>query len=1092
MSIHRSKSILCVLVCAALLIPVLSEAQTKLLRFPDIQGDRVVFCYAGDLWTAGTSGGTAVRLTAHKGQELFPKFSPDGKWIAFTGQYDGDEQVYVMPAKGGVPKQLTYYPARGPLPPRWGYDNQVYGWTLDGTAVLFRSMRYGWDLTDTRLYTVPVAGGLPEPMPMPVSGSGDFSPDGKAIVYSPLVRDFRTWKRYEGGWAQDLYVFDLAASQATQITDHARADRDPMWVGDRIYFSSDRDGKLNLYAFDPATRRTEQLTRHATYDVRWPSTDHEGTIVYELNGELQVFDIRSKTSKAIAIEVPSDGVAMRPSRVSAANLIEHFGLSPKGKRAVFAARGDIFTVPIEKGPTRNLTRSSNGHDKAPNWSPDGKHIVFISDRSGEEELYMVGQDGSGEPEQLTDGGTGMRYRPLWSPDGKWIVSADKNGKILVLDVKSKKLIEVADEKINQSTDYAWSPNGGYLAFSLSDNNGFRSIHIWSAKDKTLRRITGPYFNEFEPVWDSEGKYLFYLSDRQLAPQVGSLEWNYVVDRETGIFALALRKDVPHPFPPESDEVSTEEEKSDDDKDKKDDKKKKDVIKIDFDGLAERVARVPVEEDNYYNLNAIKGHLLYTRGRAFYYGRSSDQKPALKIFAMEKREEKTIAEDTPRYVLSGDGSKVLVREGSAYNLYDAKPDPGKKKTLSTKDLEVDRIPAEEWATIFNEVWRRLRDFFYAGNMHGYDWKAIRDQYKPLLAHVGHRADLNYVIGEMIAELNASHCYVAGGDFETPDRPKVALPGARFELDKEAGRYRIAKILRGQNEEERYRAPLTEIGIDVNEGDYVLAIDGKPLTANENPYRMLLHKSDRPVELTVNAKPTTKDARKVTFKPITSEHKLAYLKWVTRNRKLVDEATGGRVGYLHIPDMGTDGIREFIKWYYGQIRKEGLVVDVRGNGGGNVSQMLIERLSRKLLSVDYSRNSEYAWTYPQWVFHGHIVCLLNETSASDGDIFPAMFKKAGLGPLIGKRSWGGVVGYSGHGQLLDGGSVAVPEYGFLSAEGQWAIENYGVEPDIVVENDPRLVIEGRDPQLERGIKEVMKKIEAAPKRVPKRPPDPVRTK
>ncbi|UCG53140.1 MAG: PDZ domain-containing protein, partial [Candidatus Latescibacterota bacterium] len=506
----------------------------------------------------------------------------------------------------------------------------------------------------------------------------------------------------------------------------------------------------------------------------------------------------------------------------------------------------------------------------------------------------------------------------------------------------------------------------------------------------------------------------------------------------------------------------------------------------------RVARIPVEADNYYGLGAIEDHIVYVRGRPFYYGRESDVKPAIKIYAMKDREENTIAEDAPGYTLSHDGKKMLVRSGGAYKLYDAKAKPGDPKTVSTAGLVVDRIPAEEWAQIFDEVWRRFRDFFYVENMHGYDWKAIGNQYRPLLEHVAHRADLNYVLGEMVAELTASHSYISGGDYEIPDRPQVALPGALFELDEEAGRYRIAEILQGQNEEDRYRSPLTEIGVDAKVGDYILAIDGEDLTADVNPYRLLRYKADRPVEFTLNSKPEMEDSRTVTVEPVSSERALRYLNWVVRNREKVTEATDGRVGYLHVPDMGTDGIREFIKWFYGQIRKEGLIIDVRGNGGGNVSQMLIERLRRELLSIDYSRNSEYTSPYPATVFHGHMVCLLNETSASDGDIFPAMFRKAGLGPLIGKRSWGGVIGISGRGPLIDGGSVYVPEYGFVNTEGEWDIENWGVEPDIVVENDPKLVIEGRDPQLERGIEEIMKMLKAEPKPLPKRPPDPVRTK
>jgi tricorn protease len=1096
------------LVCSAAVVILAAgtvEAQTKLLRFPDIHGDQVVFCYAGDLWTAPVAGGTATRLTAHPGQELFPKFSPDGSWIAFTGQYDGDEQVYVIPAGGGVPRQLTYYPARGPLPPRWGYDNQVYDWAADGSAVLFRSMRYGYSLTDTRLFTVALEGGLPVPLPMPISGAGDLSPDGARVAYSPLVRDFRTWKRYEGGWAQDLYIFDLASHELEQITDHPRSDRDPMWIGGKIYFSSDRDDTLNLYSFDVGTKEISQLTSSELWDVRWPSDDGRGRIVYELNGELQLYDISAGDSASISISVPDDGLSMRPSRISAANRVEDFELSPKGERALFVARGDVFTAPIEKGVNRNLTRSSNAHDKHARWSPDGTSISFISDLDGEEEIYLIAQDGSGEPRQLTDGGTAMRYAPEWAADGKRLAFGDKGGKLFVLEIDSKEIVEIADEPRGQLRDYVWSPNGGHIAFSMSDVNGFNSIYIWSVADGEVRRITGAYFHEFSPAWDPEGNYLYYFSDREFAPQISSAEWNFATDRETSIYVLALRKDVKHPFGPESDEVTLDkdEEKAEEEKSKKKDKKEdeeeekekkaKEYIKIDFDGLAGRVARVPVESDNYAGIGANKGHILYVRGGPFYYGRRADIRPSLRIFSLEKREEKTLAEVINGYAMSQDGSKVLVRHEAGYKLYDANPEGGSSaKDISTAGLMVDRVPAQEWEQIFDEVWRRYRDFFYVDNMHGNDWEALGEQYRPWLKHVAHRSDLNYLIGEMIAELSAGHTYIAGGDYEIPSRPAVALPGAVFELDAEAGRYTFAKIYSGQNQEDIYRAPLAEIGIDVSEGDYLLAIDGVEVTAADNPYRMLMHKADRPVELTVNGEPTTEEARKISFTPIRNESNLVYLDWVEANRKKVDEMTGGRVGYLHVPDMGSSGIREFIKWFYGQIRKEGLVVDVRGNGGGNVSQMLIERLRRGILGTRFARNNDTPGTYPAQVFYGHMACILDEDSASDGDIFPHYFREAGLGPLIGKRSWGGVVGITNRGTLIDGGTVFVPEFGTNRMDGSWVIEGYGVEPDIEVENDPKLVLQGRDPQLERAVEEIMKRIEEDPRQLPERPEPPVKTK
>lgn len=1068
---------------------------TRLLRFPDIAGDRIVFCHAGDLWTASASGGTATRLTAHAGLEMFPKYSPDGNWIAFTGQYEGDEQVYVIPSQGGQPRQLTYYPARGPFAPRHGYDNQVMGWTPDGGAVVFRSLRDADGVrSEGRLYTVNPTGGLPAPLPMPTSGAADFSSDGKRVAYSPLFRDFRTWKRYEGGWAQDLYVFDLESHELRPIAPSRRTERDPMWIGNAVYFASDRDGKLNLYACDLETEEVVKLTNSETWDVRWPSSDGVSRIVYELEGELRVLDVKTGQDQALALFVPNDGVAMRPLRVSVEKNVEDFTLSPKGERALFVARGDVFTVPIEKGPKRNLTRSSGAHDKWARWSPDGARIAFVSDRSGEDEVWIVEQAG-GKPEKLTTGGQAMRYAPEWSADGGKVAFSDKDGKLYVLSLADQRLVEIADDPRDQIRDYAWSPEGAFLAFSMVDLDGMRSLHIWSGEDGKLHRITDALFNEHDPVWDPTGEQLYYLSERQFAPQISGFEWNYATSRETGIFALTLKMDGPSPFPPQSDEVTIgarKDEPRDESQKKKDgdETEKKTTFRIDFEGLARRVTAAPIEAGNYRGLAVVPDHLLYLRAEPFFYGRDPVVKPQLMLYSVKDRKESVLVSDVDGWAASGDGSKVLVKAGDMYDLYEVKPEVKEKKTVSTAGLMADRVPVEEWAQIFGEVWRRARDFFYVENMHGYDWKSVGERYRALLPHVTHRSDLNYVLGEMVSELNVGHTYIQGGDYEIPRRPLVALPGARFALDSASGRYRIARIFTGQNEEERYRAPLTEVGIDAQVGDYILSIDGEPLGCCDNPYRLLRHKTD-PVILTLNSKPTLEGARKVAYRPIASEESLLYLEWVNGNRESVAKTTGGRAGYLHIPDMGAAGSYEFIKWFYPQIRKEGLVVDVRSNGGGNVSQWIIERLDSKLLGTRFGRIDSLPWTYPETVLHGHKVCLLNETSASDGDIFPHMFRKAGLGPLVGKRSWGGVVGISDHGPLIDGGQVFVPESGTNDVDGSWIIEGHGVDPDIVVENDPKSVIAGRDLQLERAIEELVKMMDENPLKLPSRPPDPVKT-
>jgi tricorn protease len=1103
---------LCAVLVLALIASSTVYSQTKLLRFPDIRGDRVVFTYGGDLWTASAAGGMATRVTSHPGVELFGKFSPDGKWIAFTGQYDGDEQVYVVPTTGGEPRQLTFYPARGPLPPRWGWENQVYGWSKDGKQIYFRSSRDSWSVGIARLYSVSIDGGAAEALPMPSAGSGDYSPSGSEMVYSPQSRDFRSEKRYAGGQANQLYIFDLKSRNAKRITEGPRATRDAMWVGDTIFYNSDRDGHFNLYAYSVSSGRSTQVTTNRQYDVRWPSSDNENQIVYELNGELVVFDTRGRKSTPISISVPDEGLARRPSRVPAGNLIQGVGLSPKAERVLFGARGDIFTAPIEKGPTRNLTDSSGSFDKWPAWSPDGSQIAFVSDMSGEEEIYLIPQDGSKPAERITNGGSAMRYQPDWAPDGKRLAFSDKDGKVYILTLADRKVTQIADARRGQIRDYVWSPRGNFLAFTMPNENQYSSVYVWSATDNQLRRVTDDTVNSYNPAWDPQGNYLFFLSDREFLPQLSSVEFNFATNRMTYIYAMALRKDVKHPFPPESDEVTIAKAAEEGPKPAAspaeaaaaapsreaakpaDAPKPPATLTIDFDGISNRVARAPIGADNYFGLSTKPGFLLYVVGGAGYYGRQGDRTSQLKLYSLKDRKDTTLAEDIRGYVIADDGAKVLVAQGPAatiYNLYDATPTGDRtRKAVSTSGLYVDRVPAQEWEQIFNEVWRRYRDWFYVSNMHGYDWEALRQQYKPLLKYVAHRSDLNYVIHEMISELTVQHAYIDGGDFQIPPRPRFGLPGARFELDRQAGRYRIAKIFTGDNEEDLYRSPLTEVGVNASVGDYVLAIDGEELKATDDPYRLLKNKADNPVQLTLNKTPTMQGARTISYRPITDESNLVYLDWTVANREKVAKATNGRVGYLHLPDMGANGIREFIKWYYPQLNKEGLIVDVRANGGGNVSRMIIERLRRKVLALGYARTNDDATTYPDGVFIGPMVSILDENSGSDGDIFPAMFREAGLGPLIGKRSWGGVVGITNRGGLIDGGVVNVPEFGFASKNGEWVIEGYGVDPDIEVDNDPQSVLAGKDPQLERAIAEVMAKLKS-PVKLPGKPAPPIKT-
>jgi tricorn protease len=1061
-------------------------AATKLLRFPNIWHDRIVFSYAGDLWTVGTQGGTATRLTSNPGVELFAKFSPDGRFIAFTGQYGGDEQVYVIPADGGAPKQLTFYPAPGPLADRWGYDNQVYGWTPDGKAVLFRSARDGFVLTDSRLYTVPRDGGAATALPMPVSGAGNFSPDGKKIVYSPLWRDFRSEKRYQGGWANDLFIFDLAHPALLQVTNDPRTDRDPMWVGDAIYFNSDRTGVFNLFRYDLANRQTKQLTHYQDWDVRWPSADAEGQIVYESDGELHIYDTRDDRDRALSIVVPVDATTSRPQTVNAADNIESLVVSPGGERVAIVARGDVFSVPVEHGSTRNLTQSSSAHDREAAWSTDGKRLAYVSDRSGEEEIYVQAQSGDTAAVQVTSGSTARYYLPRWSGDDKRLAFSDNTGRLYVIDVATQRRVTVARDPVEMSQDYRWSSDGQYLSYSLDDSDGFAGVYVWSAADQTSRRVTPQFFNAHSPAWAPNGELLYFLSEREYQPLLSTIEFDFATDRQTGIFAVTLRNDVKNPFGIRDDEPG------DGKKAEKETGKAKVPLKIDFDGIQQRVIRVPLEADNLSNLEVGDESLLYQRSGPSYYGRDSSVKATVMAYSIKDREAKPVAEDVTEWSATGDGKHVLAQLSSKeIKYFEVGESEEDAKTVSLAGLVTTRIPAAEWREIFAECWRRYRDYFYVKSMHGYDWKQLREKYEPLLGFVGSRADLSYVIAEMSSELTVQHVYIEGGDLGLPKRPFVALPGARFALDPKSGRYRIAKIFAGQNEEERYRSPLTEVGVDVHVGDYVLAINGRELKSGTDPYELLQAAPNQPVEWRVSAFPDGKAARTIRYQPLNSENGLLYLTWVTENRARVDRMSQGRLGYIHIPDMGEAGIREFIKWWYPQVRKEGLVVDVRDNGGGNISELLIERLARTLHGTSFGRNHESADTYPRVVQPGPKVALINEDTSSDGDIFSYAFRQWKIGALIGKRTWGGAVGVLDHGPLLDGGAVFVPEFGTADENGRWIIEGHGVDPDVVVEQDPVEVLKGHDPQLERGVRELMQRLPATPAGLPRRAAPPVKT-
>jgi len=1077
--------------------PGAASEEGRLLRFPDVHGDTIVFSHGGDLWSVPAAGGTARRLTSGAGLELFPRFSPDGRWIAFTGQYDGSSDVYVIPSGGGEPRRLTWYPARE-NPERMGVDNMVVGWTPDG-RVLFRSQRGPTGGFLGEPYTVRPEGGPAERFPVPGMGLASFSPDGRKIAMTRIFRDFRTWKRYQGGMAEDVWVCDLATRALERITDWRGTDTQPMWIGDAIYYLSDQDDwKVNLWRYDLGTRRRARVTDFKEFDVKWAHSG-SGKIVFENGGYLYLFDPREGVARQVPVQLPDDRRDARRRWVRVDDRISDAAIGPDGQRAVFTARGDVFTVPAEHGDVRNVTRTQGVREKNATWSPDGRSIAFFSDATGEEELYVASQDGKSRPVRLTNGPPSWHFPPVWSPDSKKIAYADRGLRLWWVSVDDPKPVLVTRAPHREISEYAWSPDSRWIAYATDTATDFSAIYLYSLASGSITRVTSDAFDSDEPRFDPAGRYLFLLSDRDVAPTLGHLEHSYTVNRMTRPHAILLRADAPSPFAPQSDEVKTAEEREAERKQAEERKEaggkgakegKPEALRIDLEGIEERIVPFPVPPGNDGSLHAVKDKVYWLASPSPDSELGEGGAPprgSLRSYDLEKRKEVEVLAGVERFDVSADGAKLLYKAGSTWGI--AEPKEGLKAgegALKLEGMRMELDPAAEWRQIFYETWRLYRDFFYLPDMGEVDWPAMRVRYEPLLPHVTHRYDLTYVLGEMAAELGSSHAYVGGGEMPRPERVPVGTLGADLELDARAGRWRIARILPGQPWIESRRSPLAAPGLKVAAGDYLLAIDGQALDGKEDPSRFLAETPGRTVTLTVNGKPSLEGAREVKVQPLGDESDLRYHDWVEGNRRKVEEATKGRVGYVHIPDMQGRGLTEFIRQYYPQVKKEGLIVDVRANQGGFVSQMILERLRRRVVGMSNQRGEEPS-TYPEAAFHGPMVAIANEYSASDGDIFPWFFRVYGLGPIIGKRTWGGTVGIrflaSG---MVDGGYTTIPEFGVYDMRGDWIAENQGVAPDIEVDNLPADVLAGRDPQLERAIAEALKRVEAEKPRLPPRPP------
>jgi tricorn protease len=1070
---------------------LLAQEEARLLRFPAIYDNQIVFTYAGDLYSVSADGGIARKLTNHSGYEMFARFSPDGKTLAFTGQYDGNTEVFTMNSQGGIPKRITYTATLGrdDLSDRMGPNNIVFGWKHDNKNIAFRSRKKSFNDFNGSLYTVNIDGSLPEELPVPRGGFCSYSPDDQKMAYNRIFREFRTWKRYRGGMADDIWIFDFKTNKTENITNNPAHDIIPMWIGNKIYFISDRDEnkRMNLYVYDIPSKQTDKLTDFKDFDIKFPSPGNKA-IVYENGGYIYKMDLKSEKSEKVKIIIAEDFLGSRSVLKDVSKSVSNFEISPDGKRALFGAHGDVFTVPEKYGETRNLTQSSGIHERNSKWSADGKWISYISDKTGEDEIFVQIQDGSQPAMQVTAGGETYKYQPYWSPDSKKLLWADRKQRLQYVDISSKEITKVDADTVFEIQDYAWSPDSKWVVYSKNADNRFQQIFLYSLGQKKSYSVTEDWYNAFNCTFSADGKYLFFVSSRDFNPDFSNIESNISYSDMSNIYFVSLSKETPSLFNPKSDEVELTKTEV---KTEKNDKKKESVIpvkasdlQIDIDGITGRIGKLPLPASNYSGLNAVENKLYYQRRG------QNDEKSALCLYDFDKREEKNLG-FVDGYELSANKKKMLVVQNGTYGIIDLPSSDIKisdKIDLSGLQMQINK--QEEWRQIYYESWRQMRDFLYTPNMHGVDWKAQGDKYAELVKYVNHRNDLTFIIGELIGELNIGHSYVGGGERPQPERIKTGLLGAEISKDKASGYFKIDKILKGQNWNGLVKSPLTEIGVNANEGDFILAVDGLPVKNMNNIYEALVNKDGKQVKLVLNSSPSEQGKREVIVIPIDDESHLYYLKWVNENIEKVNKATNGRVGYVHIPNMGVEGLNEFVKYYFPQLNKEALVIDVRGNGGGFVSPIIIERLRRVASQITYARNSKPGID-PDGTMYGPLVMLCDEFSASDGDIVTYRFKFYKLGTVVGKRTWGGVVGIRGTLPFVDGGILSKPEFSRYDLEGkEWIIEGVGVEPDIVIDNEPYLEFTGTDQQLNKAIEVILEDLKTKGKKIPDPPPYPIK--
>ncbi|MCA8981693.1 MAG: PD40 domain-containing protein [Planctomycetes bacterium] len=1085
-----------------------------MMRYPAISATQIAFVYGEDLWVVPREGGLASPLASPVGGERMPRFSPDGKTLSFVANYDGNSEIYTLPVDGGVPFRVTHHPS----------FEAPNTWTPDGRILFFTSGREGLD-RQTKLYTVAPTGGLPEALPVPYGAVGAISGDGQWLAYTPHTRDNRTWKRYRGGMATDIWLVNLADGSSRRITDWEGTDTQPMWHQGRIYYLSDagEDHRLNLWRFDPQSGDRTQLTSFTENDVKWPSNgpgaNGEGEIVFQLGAELQVMELVNNTVRTVDVRVPGARPDLRPKAVDAAEFITDYSTAPEGKRIAVCARGDIWSVAAEHGTPRNLTRTSGAFERDPAWSPDGRWIAYFSDATGEFELYVTQSDGKGETKQLTTDGAPYRYGLKWAPDSKKLVFSDKAGHFFLHDVESggTKLVDT-DPLANFGDDMgaSWSHDSSWVAYHRSsERSPNRAIMLYDVEAGTTHQVTSSMFSDSEPTFDREGEYLYYISNRVFAPAYGDLDTSFIYANTQTLLVVPLRADVASPFAPKVDEVTWE---SDDDKaegdeaeehedaaesagdadeaedaddtseEAEEESEEEERLSIDLEGFERRAVPLPVKPGVFRNLAvADSGSLVYHRVTA----RGFDGERVLQMMdvSADEPKEETIVEGLAGFELSPDGGKLLIVQSGGRASLAPVSAGAKLESVSTDGMRAMIDPRAEWRQILRDAWRIHRDFFYVENMHGVDWPGIYDHYAAMLDDCVTREDVSYLIREMISELNVGHAYYFGGDTESADRVDVGMLGVDFALDN--GAYRIARIVEGAAWDSDARGPLSQPGVDVVEGDYLLAVDGVALDTSKDPWAAFQGLAGETVTLTVSAEPTDGEAsRDVVVKLLRGEGDLRYRHWVESRRRMADELSGGKVGYIYVPDTGVDGQNELVRQFFGQLGKQALLIDDRWNGGGQIPTRFIEMLNRPITNY-WARRDGTDWPWPPDAHQGPKAMLINGLAGSGGDAFPAYFKQAGLGKLVGMRTWGGLVGISGNPGLIDGGYTAVPTFGYYDKDGTWGIEGHGVDPDIEVIDDPAKMRDGGDPQLEAAVAQLLEELKTNAYAPPQRPAAPDRS-